>query len=188
MRGERQRRHHQRLCMGPASGEGLLQAPPLPAGSRADMRTVFRGYFLSRAGIRFPARDGDCGSGASRAAGSGDDEEQVTVQVCHRCLGALRKRKMPQFAIANGLDLGPAPTAAPLNLPKLTWVEECVVARVRVRGYICKLGSRGPRTTRQTGLKGHVISFPPGHEGAGHRPAASRALAAGPDPSDLHRP
>ncbi len=80
------------------------------------------------------------------------------IRICGICLRYLQQSKLPPLAIANGLDIGQPPS----DLPQLTYAEEILVARVRVRAVILKIVNEkiGDSSTNQRKLRGHVISFP----------------------------
>jgi len=63
--------------------------------------------------------------------------------VCHECARAIRADRLPKFALNNNMWLGDPP----LQLRKLTFVENLLIARHHTRCYVFKLypkdGSRG---------------------------------------------
>jgi hypothetical protein len=76
---------------------------------------------------------------------------------CSRCLKHLRDSRLtvPKFALANNLYVVPM---ARLPLPPLTFVEESVIARIRLASFVVKLTVRSRNS--QLALKGHVIGLP----------------------------
>ena len=58
---------------------------------------------------------------------SGPVLDYICKQVCDHCRGSIRKGKIPQLALANGLWLGKVPD----ELKSLRFVEKILIARVR---------------------------------------------------------
>lgn len=110
----------------------------------AETRTLFEGYHLDPSGIEIEEMP--------------DGTSRCWVHLCKPCLDALRRAKMPKFALANDLDFG-TPSS---YLPEPSIAEQCLFATVRARCFILKLTSHqvGPPETTQRAIKGHVICFP----------------------------
>lgn len=75
---------------------------------------------------------------------------------CERKAGAKKNPKIPPFSIASGVDYG---VPARINLPVLTFVEQYVLARVRLYGSIVKLPGWSAAVSHSA-RKGHIICFP----------------------------
>ena len=57
------------------------------------------------------------------------------LQICHKCYRSLKLKRMPKFALANGLYRGRLPDC----LQDLTWVEEMVCAKYRNTAHVTRL-------------------------------------------------
>lgn len=69
--------------------------------------------------------------------------------ICNDCLKSLQKRKVPKYALARGLWVGPVPDV----LTCLTFAEKLLVARVRTSRYVVRVASGLYR------LSGNAIAF-----------------------------
>ena len=58
----------------------------------------------------------------------GLDRESKSINFCSSCLAALRNRRLPALAVANGLQFGRLPS----ELQGLTWAEQRLIAIYRV--------------------------------------------------------
>ncbi|KAF8809761.1 hypothetical protein BYT27DRAFT_7093704, partial [Phlegmacium glaucopus] len=67
--------------------------------------------------------------------------DYTTNQVCNDCRQQLRKGKVPRYALANGLWLGPVPK----ELSCLNFVERLLIARVRINSCFVRVASSGLR-------------------------------------------
>jgi hypothetical protein len=76
---------------------------------------------------------------------------------CSRCLSQLENSRtsVPKFALANNLY---TVDFERLELPSLTFVEETIIARLRLSSFVVKLTVRSAHS--QLGIKGHVIGLP----------------------------
>lgn len=72
--------------------------------------------------------------------------QDTIVQVCSQCSRSLRKKKMPKFALANGLYRGELPN----QFKDLTWIEEMVCCLYRSTAFVTRLyGSTDPKEPRR---------------------------------------
>ena len=84
------------------------------------------------------------------------NSSECKLHFCSRCLKDLKSnRDIPKFSLANNLFSFDYHLA---GLPSLTFVEEKIIAKVRLNITIVKL--RQYDKTSQVGLKGHVIGVP----------------------------
>jgi hypothetical protein len=85
----------------------------------------------------------------------GSDHSRLLL--CSRCLTQLKNSRtsVPKFALANNLY---TVDFYRLELPTLTFVEETIIARLRLSSFVVKLTVRSAHS--QLGLKGHVIGLP----------------------------
>jgi hypothetical protein len=79
--------------------------------------------------------------------------------ICRHCYGALKRKRLPALSLANGMWIGPTPTA----LSMLSFAERLLIALRYPRGYVFKLhprsqGSDHPEAL-QSGLKGNVTTY-----------------------------
>ena len=74
------------------------------------------------------------------------------IQLCNDCHSDLESNKMPAYALANGFYTGTESTM----LPKLNWIEEMCIARIRTNMFIVKLSQCSDDS--QLGYKGHILS------------------------------
>ena len=85
---------------------------------------------------------------------------EPSVFLCKMCLSDVQKQLVPKLSIAAGYDFG-NPSA--IDLPELTLVEKYLIARTRVYIVVIKLVAptgMNKIETRQSALRGHIISFP----------------------------
>ncbi|KZS86508.1 hypothetical protein SISNIDRAFT_420793, partial [Sistotremastrum niveocremeum HHB9708] len=61
--------------------------------------------------------------------------DKTSVQLCHECFNALRKNKIPKFALKNDLYRG----QLPVHLQDLTWMEEMTCAIYRNTAHVTKI-------------------------------------------------
>lgn len=92
----------------------------------------------------------------------------IILLLCHDCDDSLSKERLPKYALANSLYLGPVPP----ELQGLTPVEESIIARCRARCLVVQLGfdsedrdPNNPDTSskshyHQRAIKGNVVVFP----------------------------
>ena len=78
-----------------------------------------------------------------------------SVSLCLYCARKLRKNQLPSVATANMLFVGEVPDV----LKGLTIPEQTIIALVRPKLTILKLGMGGDPLARQRAIKGNVISF-----------------------------
>jgi hypothetical protein len=84
-------------------------------------------------------------------------DSECQIILCSRCWNQMRSEPnvLPKYSLANGLynfsfhDLG---------LPELTFVEEKIIAKVRLNSFVIKLTCQQKHS--QKAFKGHVIGFP----------------------------
>ena len=87
------------------------------------------------------------------------DDGNVTLELCNACSRGLRRGKVPKYALANKMYVGPVPQ----ELSDLTMIEESMIARARAKSWIVKLqehDSVSSSPTAQRGVKGHTIIYP----------------------------
>ena len=83
--------------------------------------------------------------------------ENLPRYVCNHCCSQLKRKLIPIKSLRNDLDFGLIPD----ELQNLTFVEEMLIARCRVRGCIIKLQFKGQANVMlsQRALRGNIISF-----------------------------
>jgi hypothetical protein len=74
---------------------------------------------------------------------------------CKTYYVSLKINKMPKHALPNGLWIG----ITPKILPKLTMVEETLIAQYHCHTTLVKLRHTNKRSTSQLALKGNVVNF-----------------------------
>ena len=85
---------------------------------------------------------------------AGIDRSGTTVQlwICSACHYDLSGNVIPSYSLANSFYIGEVPNF----LPKLTWMEEKVISRVRFNSCVLKLVES--KLPSQKGFKGHLIA------------------------------
>ena len=86
----------------------------------------------------------------------GTNGMEEIAALCEACDSKVHQNKIPLNSIASGVDFG---CAERIDLPKLSLVEEYVIARGCVLVSIVKLSGFNS-AEKQRGKKGHIISFP----------------------------
>ena len=87
-------------------------------------------------------------------------EGRSVANICHECLGDLRKSSSlpPKFSLANNLWIGAIPT----ELSTLTFPEQLLIAHLYPRAYVFKLfpkSGAGPVDGLQRGMRGNVSTY-----------------------------
>ena len=82
----------------------------------------------------------------------------TSIFLCKQCNGSLTRNVVPLNALKNNMDF----RAIPDELQGLTFVEEMLIARCRVRSCLIKLQFKGQTNVMlsQRALRGNIISFP----------------------------
>src|SRR6185436_11204909 len=88
--------------------------------------------------------------------------------VCQTCLRKLKSGKLPPWALANGLWIGPEPP----ELQGLTLPERLLICPVRIKIYVVKLRAVVGPGSEYHASKGQTIAFPQ------NTPAFFKALPA----------
>lgn len=76
--------------------------------------------------------------------------DRTCSSVCPPCVSSMRRGYRPSNALANGLWVG----EVPLVLSRLTYAEQCLIAKVRSNNYVVRVAGGHYK------LKANVISFP----------------------------
>jgi hypothetical protein len=106
-------------------------------------------------------RDLPVDSGAFAADGQ-------SFAMCNTCLGKIKHGKLPAWALANGLWIGPVPP----ELQDLTLPERLLICPVRIKIYVVKLRAVVGPGSEYRARKGQTIAFPQ------NTPAFFKALPA----------
>ena len=77
-----------------------------------------------------------------------------SISICSSCQKYLKKGIRPPESLANLRWIGPVPP----DLQDLTWIEELLIARAHLTGWIVRLQNRN--AVAHFGLKGHIILLP----------------------------
>ncbi|HYP43548.1 MAG TPA: DUF6570 domain-containing protein, partial [Candidatus Nitrosocosmicus sp.] len=85
----------------------------------------------------------------------GISNKEGSIHICKTCLYSIKQNKIPKFSLANGTWIG----CIPSNLPKLTMIEEMLIARYRCRALLIKLRYSNNSFPSQRALKGNIVSF-----------------------------
>jgi hypothetical protein len=85
------------------------------------------------------------------------ESSNARLLFCSSCLSQLKNSRtsIPKFALANNLY---TVDFMRLQLPTLSFVEETIIARLRLSSFVIKLTMRSVHS--QLGLRGHVIGVP----------------------------
>jgi len=85
----------------------------------------------------------------------GISSNESSIHICKMCFHSSKHNKLPKFSLANRTWIG----CVLSNLPKLTMVEETLIAQYCCRVLLIKLRYSNNSFTGQCALKGNIVSF-----------------------------
>lgn len=89
-----------------------------------------------------------------------DEKGQTRARFCSTCSGSLRRKHVPRYSLADGIDFG---RPAALGLVELSLLEQQLIACFRVFSNVIKLVAPFGSNARQSAFSGHSIVF--AHDG-----------------------